>query len=49
MIHVENWRIAHYGVVKLWRLISKLKLDVIMATKLEKNMEKLFREILEKT
>ena len=48
MIRMENWRIAHYGDVKLWRVISKLKFGVIMVTKLEKNTEKTFGEILEK-
>ena len=49
MIRVENWRIAHYGDVKLWRVIGELKFSVIMVKKLEKNMEKTFREILETT
>jgi len=49
MIRVENWRIAHYGDIKLWRVVGELKFGVSMATKLEKNMEKTFREILETT
>jgi hypothetical protein len=39
---------AHYGVVGLWRVISELKFDVIMAIKLEKNWSKIWRNHLEK-
>ena len=49
MIRVENWRIAHYGDIKLWRVVGELKFGVITVTKLDKNMEKTFSEILENT
>ena len=40
MIRMENWRIAHYGDVKLRRVIGELNFGVIILKKMEKNMEK---------